>query len=108
MTFLFQPNTIRVILKHILSLPRFIMGVNGNLNFEAQISPSIHHKNPSLHFRRPLLTHWSCLGYFMMDGCTFWRFKNSIQYITKLGGARILFNNSDCVWLKEESHIHMA
>jgi len=38
-------------------------------------------KNASLHFRRPLLTHWSHMDYFfMMDGCAFWGFKNSVYY----------------------------
>jgi len=31
-----------------------------------------------------------------------------LNAITKLGRARILFNNYNCVWLKEESHIHLG
>ncbi|MGL5643718.1 MAG: hypothetical protein ACRCW3_03010, partial [Metamycoplasmataceae bacterium] len=43
MTFFFQTNTIGVTLKNVLSLPSFIMAVNGSPKFEAQKSASIHY-----------------------------------------------------------------
>jgi len=36
---------------------------------------------------------------FMMDGCAFLGFKISVTIHSHY--------NSDCVWLKEESHIHL-
>jgi len=45
MTFCFQSNKIRVILKNGLALPNFIMAVNDRRQFEAQKSASIHDKS---------------------------------------------------------------
>jgi len=69
------------------------------------------HKTASLRFRRPLLTPWC---HYFYDGLIhFWgasKSKLSFTPIIKLGRAWIivLFNSSDCVWLKEESHKHLA
>jgi len=73
-------------------------------------------KNTSLHFKRPLLTLWSHMDSFFMDGCIFflflclfvlkfgfpyknyykpWRTKNIFKYI------------SDCVRLKEDIYIYL-
>jgi hypothetical protein len=57
------------------------------------------HKTTSLHFRRPLLTHWSHMDYtFMMDGCNFLAFKISFTPIIKLGRARIFLNITPIVF----------
>ncbi len=51
----------------------------------------------------------------MMDGCTllelYWTIENQHPFtaIIKLGRARPFFYyNSDCIHLKEESHIHLG
>jgi len=59
MTILFQTNTIRVILKNILALPSFIMGVNGAPDFEAQKSTSIHNKSNPYSSRGLIKAFWS-------------------------------------------------
>jgi len=52
-----------------------------------------------------------------MDGCTSWTKqkktttkKKTFNAIRKLGRARVFFftNNSDCIHLKEECHIHLG
>jgi len=46
---------------------------------------------------------------FIMDRCTLMDFQKIYPFIViiKLGRAKI-FYNSDCVHLKEESHIHLG
>ena len=58
------------------------------------------YKNPSLHFRRHLLTHWSGMVYFYDGWRNFLALQNQTLFnaITKLGRARILFNISPIVF----------
>ncbi len=46
MTFLFQTNTIEVILKTVLALSSFIMAVNGGQDFKAKVHLSIIKSTP--------------------------------------------------------------
>jgi len=60
------------------------------------------YKNASLHFRRPLLTHWSLMDYFY-DGWMhfFGASKSQAPFTTviKLGRARIFFNITQIVFV---------
>ncbi len=60
-TMVYWPSShpIRVIIKYILALPSFIMGVNGEWNFEAPKIPSIHHKTVPHGFRGLINGLWN-------------------------------------------------
>jgi len=65
----------------------------------------VSYKNAWLHFRRPLLTPGVILVTVIMDGCAFLGFKISGTIHSHYKVSKDIFKyNSDCVWLKEESH----